>query len=170
MGRPAARVRQSSLLAPATVLAFNSVPSYIEACRLEPQRYGEANVVVACDPATVVADRFKGFASGALCDGGVGAILLNGGRAGASARAWVRREAPSIRPVGGGAAAAAPAQHASHAALLAASDASLGLVEVEGFAGGATTDGERYVRDAFDRSSLACFERSRAPQRAAQAS
>jgi hypothetical protein len=118
---------------------------------VQPHRFGRGTLLVAADPATAVADKLRRFASATLAPGGTACLLLNGGRAGASARAWVRREADAS-PLARGARESTD----SRAALLAASDAALGLVEAHDFAP-PLTEGERSIRDAFDRSALEEF-------------
>ena len=139
-----------SLFSPAPVVAFDSLSRFGEACTSQPDRYGHATVLVACDPSTAVAQLIKQVASVALAQGGHAFLLLNGGRLGASTRAWVRGEpAPPAVP------ALHAAEELSLAAKLAASDAALGLREVD--VGDAALDSEEgaHLRKLFDRDTLA---------------
>ena len=65
----AALAQLSGLFSPAPVTAFNTLPSFMEACGLHPERF-KADVLVACDPSTHVAQLFRRFASETLAERG----------------------------------------------------------------------------------------------------
>ena len=163
----AALTQLGALLAPAALTAYDSVASYV-ARNASARR---ASLVVASDPSTDMARILKRFASAVLRDGGVACLLLNGGEMGASMRAWRRVPAmPSPSPP------APPPPHDADrgvddlAAHLAASDAALGLQEVQvlltpprdGHAAN-LSEGERRLRGLFDRDALEDFWASRRP-------
>jgi hypothetical protein len=139
----AALAQLSRLFAPTPVTAFNTLPSFIEACTLQPERF-KSDVLVASDPSTHVAQLFKRFASEALAEGGYAFLLLNGGKHGTSTRVW-RRVPPRAMP-----------SAADRDDALAVSDASLGLEEVKiPPTPSERSEGELFMRRVFDRDALA---------------
>ena len=135
----AALAQLSGLFSPAPVTAFNTLPSFMEACGLHPERF-KADVLVACDPSTHVAQLFRRFASEALAERGHAFLLLNGGKHGTSTRVWRR---------------VAPGAASTRADALAASDAALGLEEVVLSKPSDRSEGETHMRSVFDRDALA---------------